>query len=157
MKQATQTKERGIIVHSGMGGFLNPPTHPEHSYSVMFDLKRKRENRSSCSLSAALENDWLCDEVRLEAAKLLKEWKSPDINSPEVKDWISKVLGYFNDCYSKDGKGRNVNSDLEILHNADPFTNDLANRHLGVMMIREYYPKYVPTPEDFKNAYWGKK
>lgn len=145
----TNNKEEGIIIYSGMGGFLKPPTHPEHTHSV-------RENGGSMSLSVAVECEYLDDAVKNEAKKLLNEWQAPDINSPEIKEWIYEILGYFNHCYSKGGINRSVNDGMEIIE-ADPFKSKIIDRHLGVIMIREYYPKYTPTKEDFKNAYWGKK
>lgn len=164
MNTTTQTKERGIISRSGMGGFLNPPTHPEHNYHVMIDLKRKREDRGGMSLSAAVNTEWLDDKVKKEASNLLTNWVKPDINSPEIKDWIYNVLGYFRDCFSPDGINRSVSDNIIwIPKNRKPFGDKWQhfkrniNWHLGVMMIRQYYPEYKPSISDFKNAYWGKK
>ena len=153
MQKITEQKERGIITHSGMGGFLNPPTHPEHSYHVEFGLTRKKENKGSCSLSSAVENEWLNDDIRNKAKDLLNNWQAPDINSEDVKKWIFEVLGYFNNCYSKDGITRNVNDGLEVIK-GNPFKVGI-DKHLGVMLIREFYPEYQPTENDFINAKWG--
>jgi hypothetical protein len=29
--------------------------------------------------------------------------------------------------------------------------------HLGVHHIREFYPEFVPSTEDFEKAYWGER
>lgn len=67
----TIKKEPGQIRTTGMGGFLNPPNHPEHSYSVEFDLWRRPENRGGMSLTCASTCEWLDDETKREAKELL--------------------------------------------------------------------------------------
>lgn len=52
----TMATESGRIKHGGMGEFLTPPTHPEHSFSVETELRRKPENRGSMSLSYAVKS-----------------------------------------------------------------------------------------------------
>lgn len=152
MKTTIDKSNICIITNSGMGGFLNPPTHPEHTLSV----KSVYGDKFSMSLSSAIESEWLNDECRNKAKEILSSQQAPDINSQEVKEWIHEVLGYFNHCYSKDGKNRNVSTHLEIIKD-DPFEAKIIDRHLGVMLIREYYPNYVPTVEDFNKAHWGKQ
>jgi hypothetical protein len=149
----TQAKERGRVVLSGMGGFLNPPTHPEHTHSVETG---RRSNPDCCmSLTSAVESEWLDDGTRLAAKTLLDSWKRPAIESPEVQDWILQVLGYFRNCYKGDGpepecwhagKLRIINPNTEALP---------SEIHAGVHLIRQYYPEYQPTRADFEAAYWG--
>lgn len=152
----TQEKkyEAGIISNSGMGGFLNPPTHPEHTKSVMFDLERKRENRGSCSLSSAIESEWLSPEIRQRAKDVLDSWQKPPIESAEIREWIHEVLGYFKACY-QDSNGSWNAGELTIDANRNPLT--YQDTHAGVHLIRKYYPEYIATADDFASAYWGKK
>lgn len=143
----------------GMGGFLNPPTHPEHTQSVELDLRRRPWNRGGMSLSyAAGEGSGVHPATRSAAQRILGDWKKPPLESPEVQDWIASVLGYFGGCYSgndESGKQSWDTSHLRIDQTADPVMN--ADLHAGVHLIRKYYPEYTPTAEDFKRAYWGKK
>jgi hypothetical protein len=151
------TTEKGRIKHSGMGGFLNPPTHPEHTMSVEIDLRRRPENRGGMSLSSAVESEWLADETRAEAARVLRHWQRPALDSPEVQQWIAQVLGYFANCYrnpaAKAGEEWNA-SNLIIDRERDPVAS--ADDHAGVNLIRKYYPEYAPSAEDFARAKWGK-
>jgi len=150
----TQKKEKGRLVNRGMGGFLNPPGHPEHNWSVEFDLRRRPENRGSMSLSAAVECEWLDPVARGEARRMLLEWEF--VPGPKATAWIRQVLGYFKGCYKNDKLPEpecwNA-SHLFISQDLDPMIQ--GNDHAGVHLIRRYYPEYVPTKEDFDNAKWG--
>lgn len=147
----------GRIVKTGMGGFLNPPYHPEHNYSVETDLRRHRDNRGGMSLSAALGDISLPLPVRQAAARLLSNWacNRPHIDSEAVRDWIAQVLGYFRGCYKGQGETPWSAGDLRIAPEADPMLN--SELHAGVHCIRGYYPEYRPTQADFDGAYWGQK
>lgn len=154
----SQKKERGMFVPEGAGGFLNPPTHPEHTSCVETDLGRRRENRNHMSLSAAAECEWLDAATRAEARRRLAQWVPPPVDSPAVVDWIHQVLGYYNNCY----RNGNVAPELQwhaghvhIRPDADPVLN--ADNHAGVHLIRTYYPAFTPTADHFANAYWGTK
>jgi hypothetical protein len=156
---ASSTKERGRIVQSGMGGFLNPPGHPEHTQSVETDLHRRPENRGGMSLSAAVACDWLDDATRAAARTILKTWEAnkPALNNPEVQEWVRQVLGYFRGCYRNPEAGAEEwnAGKLTIDQKRNPL--DKPEDHTGVNLIREFYPEFVPTAEQFGEAYWGKK
>jgi len=151
------THERGRIRREGMGGFLNPPTHPEHSYSVETDLRRRPENRGSMSLETAVTSEWLDVGTRAAAKRLLTSWERPPLESAEVQEWIHQVLGYFKGCYCgpQDGEDKWNASNVRIMPGADPVLN--ADIHNGVHLIRKYYPEFKPTAEHFARAYWGTK
>ena len=151
----TETKERGRIVSSGMGGFLNPPTHPEHTHSVETDLRRRPEDRGRMSLSYAATCEYLADETRAAAKRRLDEWVAPPVDSPEIQAWIRRVLGYFAGCYKgPDGEGCWDAGKLRIDSKADPMLN--IDLHAGVRLIREYYPDFTPAAQHFAEARWGK-
>ena len=156
----TSKKEKGKIVNKGMGGFLCPPGHPEHSYSVQTDLRRREWNRGSMSLSFAAKCEWLDPFTKADARSALRKWSDnrPAIDSAEVKDWIQQVLGYFRGCYKGNpdlGEKAWDAGNLRMDQKVDPMLN--VELHAGVRLIRQYYPEYVPTAEDFAGAYWGKK
>jgi hypothetical protein len=138
----------GRISNNGMGGFLCPPSHPEHSMSVSFVDGRM-------SLSSAITCEWLNPATRYDAKKILDKWEKPDINNPEIKKWIRQVLGYFANCYKGDGKEPecwNV-SNLKMLKKGQ--RKPAVDNHAGVRLIRKYYPEYVPSKKDFREAKWG--
>lgn len=139
-----ETKERGRISLSGMGGFLNPPTHPEHTHSV----QSRTGDTFSMSLSSAVTSEWLDAGTRLAAKTLLDEWQKPAIESPEVQEWIRQVLGYFRGCY-KNTEG--TEDKLLIDSKIDPLTR--VDSHAGVHLIREFYPAYQPDAVQFAEAY----
>ena len=152
----TQKKEKGKLVKGGMGGFLNPPNHPEHDFHVETDLRKRPENRGGMSLSAAAECNWLDGLTKAAARVALAGWERRPIDSPKVVAWIRQVLGYFKGCYKnlEVEESRAWNADkLRINQQADPM--QWIEYHAGVNLIRRYYPEYVPTQEDFDNAKWG--
>ena len=141
-------KEKGKISKGGMGNALAPPTHPMHDFHV----EGLSKDSFAICLSSALKYEWLDDRTKEKAGAILNKWEPLPLSNPDMQDWIHQVLGYFKHCYSKDGVGRNVNTDCVI--SEEPLD---VNRHLGVMYIRSYYPHYCPTDKDFEGAYWGKK
>jgi hypothetical protein len=145
------------IIQTGMGGFLNPPGHPEHKLFVETDLRRRPENRGGTSLSAAEVCEYIDQETRTEAARLLADWEhsKPPLDTPDIRDWVAHVLGYFRNCYIGMGDRPWDAANLRIMPDADPLLN--ADIHAGVHFIRQFYPEYQPTAADFEAAYWGQK
>lgn len=137
---------------SGMGGFLNPPTHPEHTISV----RSSYGNTFFMSLSSAAEAEWLDPSTRGTARGILKAWKPLPIESPEVQDWIRQVLGYFRNCYRGDGSEPECWNASNLVTDRTDLRFDV-DRHAGVHLIRKYYPEYVPLSVQFRESYWGKK
>lgn len=147
--------EKGRVVNSGMGGFLNPPGHPEHDWHVETDLRRRLENRGGMALSSAVDCKWLDEATRKAAADKLASWEPLPLYDPATKDWIYQVLGYFQNCYGSDHVPDGWNaSNLDIRKEFDPM--DDPDHHAGVHFIRRFYPDYVPCDDDFDLAYWGK-
>jgi hypothetical protein len=139
-----------------MGGFLCPPGHPMHTASVETDLRRKPENRGCMSLEYAVDSPMLDDATRAAARTVLAAWQKPALDSPEVREWILQVLGYFRGCFNFTSRADGWHADqLTIDSKKSPLKN--ADFHAGVHLIREYYPEYKPTRADFAGAYWGKK
>jgi len=141
-------KVGGRIVKGGLGCFLEPPKYPEHYYHV------ECEGEYYC-LSSALECEWISGWTKRRIKRLLDNWEKEKLplTHPKVKEWIYKVLGYFRNSYSPDGINRSVLK-CEIKE-GNPFEIGV-DKHLGVMFIRQFYPEYEPTKEDFENAKWGK-
>lgn len=158
----TATKERGAIRQTGMGGFLNPPGHPEHTHHIETDLRRRPWNRGGMSLSTAVKCEYLDDATRAAARKLLDTWlanKQP-LDSPEVQGWVRQVLGSFKGCFKGQETAPGAGDEwdvgkLRINSEVDPLLN--ADLHAGVHLIRKYYPEFIPTAEHFGGAYWGEK
>lgn len=143
----------------GMGGFLNPPGHPEHTHHVETDLKKQPQNRGGMSLSEAVDCTWLVPSTRAAAKSMLDRWQEyrPALESPEVQDWIRQVLGYFRGCYRGEGPEPECwHADKLCIPKAGEPAR-LNEEHAGVHLIRKYYPEYEPTGEHFSEAYWGTK
>lgn len=152
------TLERGRVVKEGMGGFLNPPGHPEHDYHVQTDLRRRPENRGGMSLSTAVDCDYLDAGTRAAARAKLAQWaanKQP-LESPEVQAWIRQVLGYFAGAYRRAG---NDAPDAWHVHflifnkHIDPMMR--LEDHAGVHLIQSFYPEFKAEPIHFAQARWG--
>jgi len=146
----TSKRNYGKIVHEGQGGFLNPPTHPEHEYCVHSTYG----DTFWISLSSAAESEWLNAATKARAKGILNRWQPLPIEHPDVKQWIHQILGYFRNCYQS-ASGSWQAGELRILKAGDdPLPVDL---HAGIHLIRKYYPEYQPTASDWNAAYWGTK
>jgi len=145
--------DHGRIAKGGMGGFLNPPTHPEHDWHAE---QAARDPRWSTALSGAAKDPNIDAATRNAAAELLASWRRPPLDSPEIQDWIAQVLGYFRGCFRNPQAGdRQWHASDLIIDKRDPVAN--ADDHAGVNLIRRFYPEFKPTAEHFAGAYWGKK
>jgi len=147
------------VVSGGMGGFLNPPGHPEHSLHVETDRNRRLCNRGGISLSSSLTINYVDSSVQKQVEEILTGWENnkPSIDDDEVQDWICHVLGYFRNCYISTNGSRSA-QDLIIDSECNPMVNKATtDLHAGVAFIRDHYPEFIPTEKHFANAYWGNK
>ena len=131
------------LVNSGMGGFLNPPSHPEHTYSIQ--EFRGGHECGSYSLSAAASEMYLPAQVRGTAKGVLKRWKAGTPDSA----WVHSVYNYFRHCYSKDGVSTNVNNGSTITFgkfwgNAEQEADMPPTHHLGYLYVKSFYPDHEP-------------
>lgn len=147
----------GVLVHHGAGGFLKPPTHPEHEWSIETDQRRRTENRGFMSLSYAATCDYTDAATRARAKRKLAEWQAPPIDSPEVQEWILQVLGYFRNCYRGEGAESECwnAGNLRIAKPGDPLRS--VDESAGVHFVRAFYPGFTPTEQQQNDAYWGTK
>lgn len=148
--------ERGQLRKSGMGGFLNPPGHPEHEWSVEIDLRRRPENRGSMSLTAATESEWLTPATRAAARRKLAEWQPLPLTDPAVRKWVASVMNYFRGCF------KNTSLSEEEAWNASKLvidrTRPVDDEHAGVRLIRKYYPDFKLTDVVVdETAPWGRE
>lgn len=144
-----------VLVNEGMGGFLNPPGHPEHNWSV-----RTRNDGSCYSLSYAANSDGMpvSNAAKTAAQTKLNEWQPLPLNAPETKKWICQILGYFNGCYQGNPElGEESWHTNRIVIDREKTLDPVVNQniHCGVHFIRKWYPGYVATEEDFRLAKWG--
>lgn len=144
--------ERWEVAAGGAGGFLNPPGHPEHSWSVV--AYRRREMTCLMSLSAAVAADYVSESVRAEAVRLLADWRTASEGKAPDPAWVRSVLAYFRGCYRnlKAGEKQWHASHLILDSKRDPMAQ--PEEHAGVNLIRGFYPGFMPQREDF-NGTWG--
>lgn len=146
-------KTRYTIVHEGMGGFLNPPGHAEHSYSVReYNVHGPRREHGSSSLSYAAANAeaWGHPGIARAAARKLAEM--PGTFTPE---WEREVYAYFRNCYAPDGKTRAV-SECIVRDGETPAPNPLW--HLAYLHVRSFFPDATPNIELIENPpAWGQR
>ncbi len=138
------------IATRGMGGFLNPPGHPEHTRSVEYD-KRRGEYQSACSLTVAVSAEFIEPHIRGEARYLLTTWNPGPSPDPA---WVLQVLGYFRGCYRNPLVEHQWDADSMIIDQTlDPLSH--LDDHAGVNHIRKFYPGFIPTAQQFREAKWG--
>lgn len=145
------------IVNTGMGGFLNPPGHPDHNYSVEYD-RRRGVYHSCSSLSSVRGERHIPVEVRAQARSLIKRWEAENASTTPDPEWVLQVLGYFRGCYRNDNAPAGQEwhaTHTTIDQDRDPMLN--AHNHTGVNFVRKFYPGFQPTAEMFAGAYWGSK
>jgi hypothetical protein len=136
------------LANDGMGGFLNPPGHPVHTYSIL--EFRGGHYTGSIDLSYAAICEYLPLRVRLRAKNILKHWQAGIID----ENWVASVYNYFRHCYSKDGISRDVNNCItygRFWDNADQEQNENPRHHLGYMYVKQFYPDHEPDLERIKN------
>lgn len=153
-------KEKGRIIRGGMGGFLDPPGYPTHDWSVQTDLRRRPENRGLMSIDSATKAEWLDGATRSHARRLVEQWRAsrPPLSSPQVRDWVHQVLGYFGSMYRNPAvpEDRQFNvSEMISNPRLDPVRH--ADDHAGVHFVREFYPEFSPSATDFEKAHWGSR
>ena len=153
---------------AGCGGFLNPPTHPTRAHHI----EERAFNGTCRSFMWIHANDaWVPASVKREGRKILDAWTPLPADHPDVVEWRSQVLGYFKGCYrnpsAPEAEQWHAGKMLIIPAPAPPDgvsriegpTRDpveWADDHAGVHLIREFYPYFTPTAEDFAIAKWGK-
>lgn len=146
----TSKRDYGKIIHEGAGGFLCPPTHPMHKWSVKSSYG---DTFFMCLETAAYDSPWLNADTRVRAKQILAAWKPLPITDVSVQDWIRQVLGYFRNCYQAEN-GSWKAGELRILKQGEALPYD---KHAGVHLIRKYYPDYYPSVQELSEAYWGTK
>jgi hypothetical protein len=125
----------------GMGNFMAPPGHPDHFYEVRgywprddrpVNIARRREADSYGSLSSVLDDDGsgYPAGVRDQARRIRDR---AELVCSEM--WVRQVYGYFRNSYSPDGSDENVSSAV---------STGPAERHLGYLCVRSYFPDHTP-------------
>ena len=147
----------------GMGGFLNPPGHPEHTmrvHELCPGWKKYGPDMSSLSSYAENGTDESC---RDRCRDILAAYVGPATDSPEFQAWARQVMGYFRNCWRQPEcvrKFRGISDakqwNCDMLYMGAPLKLHTIDDHAGVNFILKYYPGWVPAPEDFKLAKWGK-
>lgn len=124
----------------GAGGFLNPPQHAAHTYSVI--EKRSGHEVGFYSLESATKEEWMPHAVKIKAAHLLKQY--PGVVTEE---WIISVYKHLNHCYSPDGTERSASKSIcygKFWDNADQEKNVDPETHLGYLYVKEFDSTHAP-------------
>lgn len=121
----------------GMGGFLCPPGHWNHEYTLTgYDGGRlKRDPDSLCGIEYALTDEaGASDAIKARVRKIIADATLVDSDM-----WERSVYGYFRNSYSPEDMNRNVSRAI-----IDPANTITPDRHLAVLCIREYFPDHKP-------------
>lgn len=131
-------KTRYVIVNKGMGGFLNPPGHAEHNFSVReYDVHGQEEGSSSLSYAAQHAAEWGHPGIARAAQRKLAAHPGTF-----TSEWEREVYAYFANCYSPDGQERNA-SKCEIIRGVT--CKPSPTWHLAYLHIRQFFPEYTPN------------
>lgn len=138
-----------IIEGDGSGGFLCPPGHPNHRYSLHeFVSPRGRKVIGIFSIDYALLGDHAATpQIKLQVAKIYG--KSELVCSEK---WIRHVYGYFRNCYLPES-GEKAADKLLIVKpgqkddQGNPIPLPSPERHRAADLIREYFPDHQPRED----------
>ena len=130
-----------------MGGFMSPPGHPDHEWSVgEYTGRTSHRELGRMSISTAAEAHWAPESVRARAQQLLAE---AQIVCSEL--WVRHVYGYYQSMYLPESGDRTVQDLI-----TDPAGKLPAERHAAVALVREYFPDHQPRTDliaDFRFCY----
>jgi hypothetical protein len=160
------------IVHDGhgMGNFLCPPGHPNHTYIVRSGCGT---NASCYAVDYAITAPGIPDGIREQARQLIAD---APITTPE--EWVHEVYAYFRYNYSPDGTDRNISHAVSTskryclcgaefwtsasldAHLPKPFPAKPdhyeivkplppVKHHLGYLTVRDYIPDHQPRTDLF--------
>lgn len=124
---------------NGLEGFMCPPGHPNHIYVVHEyyprngktpDPSRRKEADGYISMDYALSDLYTPQAVKDQIQRIFD--KSPMVPS---RNWIRHVYGYFRNSYAPESGSRNV---------SDAVSTGPADRHLGYLMVKRYFPDHEP-------------
>lgn len=128
---------------SGSGGFMDPPGHAHHTYSVYVWEGRRRPPDTIMSVQSAAESDWLPESARKRAQEMLS---SHTATPSEL--WIRNVYGYFRNMYLPEGAEWNTAGDLKVGKPGE-YPHD---RHAAVLMVRKFFPGHEPRADLIADA-----
>lgn len=165
----------------GSGGFLAPPGHPSHFYSVEGYWGGRIKPVNGPDLIAGI--GFLIKNEYGDVPAELKARAQQIMDSAVLvysEKWIRNVYGYFRNSYSSDGTDRNVSHAISSgklhCHCGQEFWNRKgldyhldksgigqsdhyevavplppAEHHLGYLMVREYFPEHTPRLDLIKD------
>jgi len=149
-----------IIKHDGQGsgGFLAPPGHPFHEYTVVGYWGGRVKPVNGPDLIASL--DYLIEDEDRDVPAGIKAQAKRIMDSAELacsEAWVRSVYGYFRHSYSPDGKDRNVSHALTVSGytcacGAREWSRGVFQLHLNralkaMLRLRAGYGRYRKLPE----------
>lgn len=147
--------ERWSIRREGQGGFLQPPTHPEHYFSARMERWTRSgwEEWSSYALTSAAREEYLPEWVRERARQILADWQAPSIDDRDVQLWIKQCWSHWRNCYDIGERDLLVMQsrpcgDLPTVEGQGLWMILNIANHYAVKTIRSFYPEYVPSVRD---------
>lgn len=142
------------IVRGGMGGFLAPPGHPTHDWSV--EDGPGRDTQRGPSLIASL--DYAVQNEHGEVPRHLQEHARKlfaDAVLVRSEAWERQVYGYFRGCYSPDGVNRKVADAVIFPKGTAAELLPPPEHHLAYLLVRTYFPDATPRLDLIENSEGG--
>jgi hypothetical protein len=121
----------------GSGGFLCPPGHWNHEYTLngYYSGRRKANPDSISGIEYALEDESGASESVKDRVRRIMD--AATLTDSDM--WERSVYGYFRSSYAPEDMDRNVSRSItDVSHSIAP------ERHLAVLCIREYFPDHEP-------------
>lgn len=122
----------------GAGGFMSPPGHPSHTYSVnIYTSPRARKVIGSMSITSAATDEHVPAGVRARVRKILADAELSMSNL-----WVRHVYGYWRNMYVPESGSTNASDLISDSTHSLP-----AERHGAVAHIRKYFPDHKPRTD----------
>lgn len=122
--------------NGGTGSFLAPPGDPALTHSLHeFTGPRGRTVIGISHISYALTDEAdAAESIKATVRNLLER-----AQREPSELWVRNVYGYFRSMYAPESGTRNVSDAISDSSNSLP-----AERHLGFLCVREYFPDHEP-------------
>lgn len=117
---------------TGCDCFLDPPGYPS------------RFVRGQKFITDPNGQHWRVPGCPNDRTKLHELWKPLSLTHPRTLEWITDAYQYFRNCYSPDGTTRRADRAV-FSKKSDVQSEQVADHHVAVLLIRSFYPDYEPN------------
>jgi hypothetical protein len=130
----------------GQGGFMSPPGHPNHVYTVKGKRPRARDWDEITGIEYVLSNPDQYPATLVDQCRKIMD--DAQLNISEL--WIRNVYGYFRNMWTRDGQMWTRTDDLDSApQGACP--PGRWDYHAATVFVRQWYPGHEAREDLIKD------